>query len=124
MDIRQAPLPNGSSVFILVREGVAFLPNTEVTKILPIVGRTGMESIRYMYGITVHHATKPEIIGMKTLGVIGLKAGRSLVYRVADVAKMFEHWRSHVPEYIAELCMGKVGGRVDVQCTRWRGVRC
>ena len=67
-----------------------------------------METIRNHYGITIQHATKAEIGVLKYLGVVGIKAGRSLLYRAADVSKMFAHWRTVVPDFINELSKGKV----------------
>ena len=53
VDARRLALPNGSSIFVLVKEGVIYLPNPELAKILPAVSRTAMDHIRNSYGITV-----------------------------------------------------------------------
>ena len=47
-------LANGSPIFVFVREGVVYIPNPELAKILPVVSRTAMENIRTTYGITVY----------------------------------------------------------------------
>ncbi len=47
---------------------------------------------------------------MKLLGVVSPKAGRTLLYRVSDVAKMYPHWKMIIPDFVEELCAGKVGG--------------
>ncbi len=46
---------------------------------------------------------------MKLLNVVSQKAGRTLLYRVSDVAKMYPHWKMIIPEFIEELAAGKVG---------------
>ena len=51
-----------------------------------------------------------EIGVLKYLGVVGVKAGRSLLYSAGDVAKMFAYWKSSLPEFIRQLCKGKVRG--------------
>ena len=53
VDTRRLTLPNGNHLYLLVKEGVAHLPNPELAKILPAVSRTAMEHIRNSYGITV-----------------------------------------------------------------------
>ena len=55
-------------------------------------------------------SSKPEINLMKLLGVVSPKAGRTLLYRVSDVAKMYPHWKMIIPDFVEELCAGKVGG--------------
>lgn len=45
---------------------------------------------------------------MKMLGVVSQKAGRTLLYRISDVAKMYPHWKMIIPEFIEELAAGKV----------------
>lgn len=110
VDARRLTLPNGSNLTLLVRDGVVYIPNPELAKLLPSITRNVMESLRSTYSITVHHANKAEIGILKNLGILGVKAGRSLVYRAADVAKMFDHWHSPVPDYLKELCEGKVRG--------------
>ena len=45
---------------------------------------------------------------MKVLGIVSPKAGRTLLYRVSDVAKMYPHWKMMIPDFIDELCAGKV----------------
>ena len=117
VDARRLTLPNGSNLTLLVRDGVVYIPNPELAKLLPSITRNVMESLRSTYSITVHHANKAEIGILKNLGILGVKAGRSLVYRAADVAKMFDHWHSPVPDYLKELCEGTVWGG------GWEGVR-
>ena len=107
-DARRLTLPNGSSLTLLVRDGVVYIPNPELAKLLPSITRNVMESLRSTYSITVYHANKAEIGILKNLGILGVKAGRSLVYRAVDVAKMFDHWHTAVPEFLKELCDGKV----------------
>ena len=45
---------------------------------------------------------------LKYLGVVSMKAGRTLLYKVKDVATMFNHWKSTIPEFIKEMIRGKV----------------
>ena len=45
---------------------------------------------------------------LKCLGVVSLKAGRSLLYKVHDVGTMFQHWRVPIPEFIKDMVEGKV----------------
>ena len=54
VDARMFTLPNGSPIYVFVREGVVYIPNPELAKILPVVSRTAMENIRTTYGITVY----------------------------------------------------------------------
>lgn len=54
VDARMLTLPNGSPIYVFVREGLVYIPNPELTKILPAVSRTAMENIRNTYGITVY----------------------------------------------------------------------
>lgn len=53
-------------------------------------------------------SNKSEINLMKMLGVVSQKAGRTLLYRISDVAKMYPHWKMIIPEFIEELAAGKV----------------
>ena len=50
-------LPNGAPIYVFVREGLVYIPNPELTKILPAVSRTAMENIRNSYGITVYQVS-------------------------------------------------------------------
>jgi len=54
-------------------------------------------------------ASKADIDVMKCLGVVSMKAGRTLLYKVSDVVTMFHHWKSPVPTFIKDLVDGKVG---------------
>ena len=54
VDARMFTLPNGSPIYVFVREGLVYIPNPELAKILPAVSRTAMENIRNSYGITVY----------------------------------------------------------------------
>jgi len=49
---------------------------------------------------------------MKVLGVVSPKAGRTLLYKITDVAKMYPHWKMIIPEFIEELCAGKVSDQM------------
>ncbi len=45
---------------------------------------------------------------LKEVGVIGVKACRSIVYKVEDVIKMFRHFRIPPPMFLHEINNGKV----------------
>lgn len=45
---------------------------------------------------------------LKAAGSVGAKAGRVIVYRVTDVAKMFAHWQRPIPQIIEDICNGIV----------------
>ena len=45
---------------------------------------------------------------MKYLGIVSIKAGRTLLYKVNDVVTMFQHWKSTIPEFIKDIAQGKV----------------
>ncbi len=47
---------------------------------------------------------------LKYLGVVSVKAGRTLLYKVSDVGTMFRHWKSVIPDFVQELIDGKVKG--------------
>ena len=47
---------------------------------------------------------------LKYLGVVSMKAGRTLLYKVSDVATMFNHWKSTIPEFVKDMVQGKVSG--------------
>ena len=53
-------------------------------------------------------ASKTDMDVMKCLGVVSMKAGRTLLYKVADVVTMFTHWKLAVPFFIREMARGKV----------------
>ena len=57
VDARQVVLPNGHFLYVIVKEGMALLPNPELAKILPAVSRTAMEHIRNSYGISVEQVS-------------------------------------------------------------------
>ena len=57
VDARMFTLPNGSPIYVFVREGLVYIPNPELAKILPAVSRTAMENIRNSYGITVYQVS-------------------------------------------------------------------
>ena len=56
----------------------------------------------------MYPATKAEISLLKWIGVLGMKAGRALLYKITDVAKMFGYWHLPVSPVVKELCDGKV----------------
>ena len=60
------------------------------------------------YGVTVEHATKPEIGLLKNKGVVGAKAGRCALFSACDVCRMFLHWNTVAPQAFKELAEGKV----------------
>lgn len=114
-DARKLTLPSGTVIYILVKEGSPYLPNPELAKILPAVNRTAMEHFRNSYGISVSQASKTDMDVMKCLGVVSMKAGRTLLYKVADVVSMFTHWKLRVPGFIEEMARGKIlGERVNL----------
>ena len=45
---------------------------------------------------------------LKAAGAVGSKAGRVILYKVTDVAKMFSHWRVPIPQFMEEIINGKV----------------
>ena len=53
VDARRVTLLGGNFLYVIVKDGVALLPNPELAKILPAVSRTAMEHIRNSYGISV-----------------------------------------------------------------------
>ena len=53
-------------------------------------------------------ASKAEIAFLKYFGIVSPKAGRTLVYKMSDVAKMYQHWNLTIPDFIREICEGKV----------------
>ena len=55
-------LANGSPIYVFVREGLVYIPNPELAKILPAISRTAMENIRNSYGITVYQVTRSACI--------------------------------------------------------------
>ena len=57
VDARMFTLPNGSPIYVFVREGLVYIPNPELAKILPAISRTAMENIRNSYGITVYQVS-------------------------------------------------------------------
>ena len=66
VDARMFTLPNGSPIYVFVREGLVYIPNPELAKILPAVSRTAMENIRNSYGITVYQVRfflRPKLSG-------------------------------------------------------------
>ena len=99
---------------LLVREEEAYVSNQELCKIIPNINRNVMETIRNTYGIMVYPATKAEISLLKWIGVLGMKAGRALLYKITDVAKMFGYWHLPVSPVVKELCDGKVCVCVNV----------
>ena len=52
-------------------------------------------------------ASKAEITFLKYFGVVSPKAGRTLVYKMSDVAKMYQHWNIAIPDFVKEICDGK-----------------
>ena len=48
---------------------------------------------------------------LKAAGAVGSKAGRVILYRVTDVAKMFSHWRVPIPQFMDEILNGQVSER-------------
>ena len=57
-------------------------------------------------------ASKAEITFLKYFGVVSPKAGRTLVYKMSDVAKMYQHWNIAIPDFVKEICDGKVNYNV------------
>ena len=108
VDGRDLVLPSGVHVTLLVREEDAYVSNQELCKIIPNINRNVMETIRSTYDIMVYPATKAEISLLKWIGVLGMKAGRALLYKITDVAKMFGYWHLPVSPLVKELCDGKV----------------
>lgn len=53
VDARTLTIPGGKIIILIIREGVPYIPNPELAKILPNVTRTAMEVIRNTYGIIV-----------------------------------------------------------------------
>ena len=53
-------------------------------------------------------ASKAEITFLEYFGVVSPKAGRTLVYKMSDVAKMYQHWNIAIPDFVKEICDGKV----------------
>jgi hypothetical protein len=43
------------------------------------------------------------------------KAGRTLVYKMSDVAKMYQHWNIAIPDFVKEICDGKVSNIESLQ---------
>lgn len=108
VDGRDLVLPSGVHVTLLVRDNVAYVSNQELCKLIPNINRNVMESIRNTYGIMVYPASKAEISLLKWIGVLGMKAGRALLYKITDVAKMFGYWHLPVTPLVKELCDGKI----------------
>ena len=54
-------------------------------------------------------ATKTDMAMLKHLGVVSVKAGRTLLYKAVDVVTMFRHWKTNVPNFVNDMAMGKVG---------------
>ena len=46
-------LPDGNSLYVIIKDGVALLPTPELAKILPVLGWTAMKQIRNFYSISV-----------------------------------------------------------------------
>lgn len=57
VDARSLTVPGGKTIMLIIREGVAYIPNPELAKILPNVTRTAMEVIRNTYGIVVEQVS-------------------------------------------------------------------
>ena len=56
---------------------------------------------------------------LKSAGAVGTKAGRVILYKVADVAKMFSHWRVPIPYFMEEILNGKVSESLPLPCELW-----
>ena len=59
---------------------------------------------------------------LKSARAVGTKAGRVIVYKVADVAKMFAHWRVPLPHFMEEICNGKVIPAVHIHVYNYASV--
>ena len=53
-------LPDGNSLYVIIKDGVALLPTPELAKILPVVGWTAMKQIRNFYSISVERVREME----------------------------------------------------------------
>ena len=56
---------------------------------------------------------------LKHLGVVSVKAGRTLLYKAVDVVTMFKHWKTSIPQFISDMAQGMVG---VVKIWVWVGV--
>ncbi len=56
----------------------------------------------------VTQATKTHMAMLKFLGVVSVKAGRTLLYKAVDVITMFQHWRTAIPDFVHQLAQGHV----------------
>jgi len=45
---------------------------------------------------------------LKYLGVVSVKAGRTLLYKAVDIITMFRHWKTNVPDFVSSLSQGQV----------------
>lgn len=62
VDARSLTVPGGKTIMVIVRDGVVFIPNPELAKILPNITRTAMEVIRNTYGIVVEQVSQFNIV--------------------------------------------------------------
>ena len=48
-----------------------------------------------------------EMNALKSASMVGMKAGRVVIYKVADVVKMFGYWMRGVPHFVHDICNGQ-----------------